>query len=280
MATKAKKYVHPMPKLGFWDQLLYHTVFIFGFVFSIGSLFLASAAQERIAFSDPRVISFIGGRGTFHGIWFMFWCLLTSELLILVPFLGRYPIFGRKGIKYGPPAYPRIYPLLMRNKPKFWVSKAEQRKKRNTRICIAAVLIITFAITVALLHVSFHGRIVLFESGSITEYDERNREINRYYPDELSEIELSAHYHSGRGGGYWSVGYEITCNDGESYHFDSGNFTGTSCQKLEAMLYLKEEIYGNRVIVSGVENLTKAIHYKYTSTEEQALIYRLFEVSP
>ena len=49
MATKAKKKTHPMPKLGWADQLIYWAAMILTGGFSLGCHFLVLIMQDNIA---------------------------------------------------------------------------------------------------------------------------------------------------------------------------------------------------------------------------------------
>ena len=68
MATKAKKKIHPMPKLGWEDQLLYWTAMVLTGGFSILGTFIVLLAQDDIAFSDPAVIARTVGQGNLYFI--------------------------------------------------------------------------------------------------------------------------------------------------------------------------------------------------------------------
>ena len=62
MATKAKNKVHPMPKLGWKDMLLYWSAMARAFSMALSFIFVGTI-QEKIAFSDPAVIAQGYGQG-------------------------------------------------------------------------------------------------------------------------------------------------------------------------------------------------------------------------
>jgi len=277
MATKAKKKIHPMPKLGWQDLLLYWAAMILMGGFSLGSHFLVLFLQDSIAFSDPKVIARTVGNGNLYYFLISIWCL-AAFVLITGPYESRYPIAGRSDIQYGPPAYPPIYPLLMRNKPKSRVSPKEAQKKKRVRWTVAAVLVITFLVSAAVFPLSLYGRTVLNEDGTVTVYDTRNREVHHYTTAEIMSVELGTYYSSGRYSGSWHLHFIITTSDSETYKFAAHSFAGTDLQQLQTMLHVKEKTYANQCSVSGLENMQNVIQDQYRREAERLLVYQLFEI--
>ena len=278
MATKAKKKIHPMPQLGWKDQLIYWVAIILTGGFSISGAFIVLLAQDDIAFSDPAVIARTVGRGNLYFIWLVLWCLIAFILILAGPYQQRIPILGRADIKYGPPAYPRVYPIFMKNKPNYWVSPKEAQKKKKTRIIMAILLTVTFFISAAMFPLSLYGRAVLNEDGSITVYDARNREEHHYTTDEIAFVEFGNYQASGRYSSSWHLHFVITTTDSEIYKFAAHSFSGTDLQQLQTMLRVKEDIYDNQCFVSGLENVPKVIQDQYRQEDEKELVYRLFEM--
>ena len=278
MATKAKKKTHPMPKLGWADQLIYWAAMILTGGFSLGCHFLVLIMQDNIAFSDSQVIARTVGSGNLFYFCISLWCMVAFVLIIIGPYENRFPIFGRSDIKYGPPAYPRTYPLLMRNKPKFWVSSKEAQKIKKMRIIVAILLIVTFLISTAVFPLSLYGRTVLNEDGTVTVYDAGNREVHHYTYDEVISVELGTYQSSGRYSDSWHIHFIITTVDSEIYKFAAHSFIGTDIQQLQTMLHVKEELYDNQCLISGLENIQKVIQDQYRQAEEKGLVYQLFEM--
>lgn len=278
MATKAKKKIHPMPKLGWKDQLIYWVAMILTGGFSLGCHFLVLIMQDNIAFSDPQVIARTVGSGNLSYFFISIWCMVAFVLIIAGPYENRFPIVGRSDIKYGPPAYPHTYPLLISNKPKYWVSPKEAKKKKQMRIIVAILLAATFLISAAVFPLSLYGRAVLNEDGTVTVYDAQNREVHHYSTDEVTSVELGTYQSSGRYSGSWHLHFVITTTDSETYKFAAHSFVGTDLQQLHAMLYVKEELYDNQCIISDLENVQKVIQDQYRQDDEQALVYQLFEI--
>lgn len=276
MASKAKKKIHPMPKLGWTDQLIYWVAMILTGGFSLGCHFLVLILQDNIAFSDSQVIARTVGSGNLFYFCISLWCMVAFVLIIIGPYENRFPIFGRSDIKYGPPAYSRTYPLLMRNKPKFWGSPKETQKKKRTRIIVAILLTVTFLISAAVFPLSLYGRAVLNEDGTVTVYDARNREVHHYTYDEIISVELGTYHSSGRYSSSWHLHFVLTTVDNETYKFAAHSFIGTDIQQLQTMLHVKEELYNNQCLVSGLENIQKVIQDQYHQADEKALVYQLF----
>ena len=280
MATKAKKKIHPMPKLGWEDQLLYWTAMVLTGGFSILGAFIVLLAHDGIAFSDPAVIARTVGQGNLYFIWLLLWCLVAFILILAGLYQNRIPILGRSDIKYGPPAYPRVYPMFMKNKPNHWVSPKELHKQKRMRLIVAALLIITFLVCAVLFPLSFYGRAVLCNDGSITVYNARNEEVHHYLKNEIASVELDTYRSSSRHGGSWHIHFKISTTDSKSYNFAAHSFEGTDIQQLQTMSYVKEQLYKDLIFISGTENLQKVVWDQYSHAEEKALLYQLFELTP
>ena len=257
MAEKAKKQLHPMPKLGFSDQCLYWLAMILtgggGFAVMIASILL----QKKIAFADEGVVAFAAG-----------------------PYQARRPIFGRKGVKYGPPAYPRIYPLLMKDKPKFWVSPKKQAMDRKLRRIMAVIAVITLLLSLTAFRRSLYGREVLYQDGTVAVYSPGNRETEHYRWGEISAVELDTYYHRNRKSftGSWSVVMRVRFSDGRDCHFTAAGFEGDWTETLNAMLALKAQ-YGRLLTISGTEHLTEVIYDRDLTDAQAELLFLLFDTT-
>lgn len=129
MAKKAKKRIHPMPKLGWQDRLLYTLLIVVTFGGALGCLFFLRINRDRLLSADALTyeddISFM------YGLFLFFFLLTVGIIVIFGPCRKRKPIFGKKGVRYGPPAYPRVFPLLMKNKPQYWESASKIKKRKK-----------------------------------------------------------------------------------------------------------------------------------------------------
>lgn len=280
MARKAKKRLHPMPKLGFPDQCLYWLGMILTGGGSLAAMIAPFILRDQIAFADDRAVAAISGKGELHWFWLFLWLFIAFLIILAGPYQQRIPIFGRKDIKYGPPAYPRTYPLLMKNKPRHWVSpKAQAAKKQNRRI-LAVAAILTLAFSLAMFPRCLYGREVLYTDGTVAVYNAGNRETAHYKFSDISEVELGTYYHRHRRSfsGTWYYRMTLRFSDGTEHRFSSGAFRGDMTQTLEAMLDLKER-YGSLITISGTENLSKVVYDLDLTADEKAMLYRLFGIA-
>ncbi len=278
MAKKSKKQFHPVPTLGWLDKLIYYTAMALALIAIILSLILYTSIPESIAFCDPDVIARTQGVGNAQFIWLILW-LTVAFILICIPYSNKKPIFGKKGVKYGPPAYLPVYPLFMKNKPYRFISPKELKRKKKTKIVVSTVLIITFLFSVCMFVLSFSGRAVMNIDGTITVYNACNQEVEHYSKSDISSINLETYRLSSRQTYNWTIRFEINTDD-ETFHYYLGSFKDTSQNQLNTMLYVKEKLYPNSVTISNTENLQKAIDdQNLSSVEEQQLIYELFEVT-
>lgn len=278
MAKKAKKKLHPMPKLGFRDQLIYITAMILTMGGSMAVLILQIILQDRITFADPQVVAYQSGRGYGNCFYLFLWLMMVGIIILAGPYQSRLPIFGIRGFRYGPPAYPRTYPLLMKNKPKSWVSPKKQAAQRKGRNIAAAFLLATLVFSLAMFPRSLYGRKVLKEDGTITVYTPGNRERSHYKFSDVESVILETYkYKPKKSLPRWSVRMVIHTRDGEDFYFTCGSFKGTYSESLTLMMEMKTR-YGSLVSIEGTDNLGKSAGDLNLTPEERALLYALFEV--
>lgn len=278
MATRAKKKIHPMPKLGWKDMLLYWSAMVLTCGLAFSFLFVG-AIQEKIAFSDPAVLASGAGAGNLLFIFLMLWGLFAFVLLLAGPYSRRIPVFGNDAVSYGPPAYPRIYPVFMKNKPRFWVSPKELRRKKKLKCLITAVILGTFLVSAVSFPFSFYGRTVLRDDGSITVYNTVNKEVADYSGAQITDVELGIYSTHTKGGGtHWHIEFTMTTADGKTHRFPEHAFAGTQLQQLQEMLRVKESLFSGQVRITDTDKFRKVLAV-FSRPEERALLYRLFEIS-
>lgn len=273
MATKAKKRLPSMPKLGWKDQLFYLSLIILTGAGAFIAVVLAAHLQNKIAFADECVIAKTVGAGNMNMVWLPIWLFFACALLVAGPYQRRTPIFGRSDIRYGPPAYPSKYPLLMKNRPKPWVSKKDLARKRKYRVIFITVASVTFLFSLAAYPMSFCGRSVMREDGTLATYDALNRQEKTYALSEITEVRLNT-YASGRGWS-WKAEMAVETSDKEQYRFAVHSFEGSYAKSLQTMLQMKE-LYGSRIVVDGRDDLWKVVRDQNLDTDEESLLYQLF----
>ena len=218
--TKAKKKIPPMPKLGFVDQMIYLVGFLLIFaVFCFLLWFQYDFVEDRLM-TEPGAVAVYRNDTEFL---FMPFCL-TFLLSLFIPWYSlhskRYPFFGKWGVKYGPPAYPRTFPLFMKNKPQYWKSPSEARMRRATAVFVV-VLNLVF---LSLVPLSIHGRDMLYADGTVRDYNVFDRMMHEYSPEDAGEVTLSIGRHkTGKYAYSWRLTVYIDYGD-RAYRFYHGSF--------------------------------------------------------
>lgn len=269
-----------MPPLGWQDLLLYWSSMVLSFGGMLFSMFFPLYYREKTEFSDPQVLAVTSGKGSLLFFWLTIWMLMVFILILAGPYQQRYPIFGKTGLKYGPPAYPRVYPLLMKNKPKYWVSPKKQAARKLAFRILAAVMAVWLAFSLFMFPLSLHGRNELNRDGTLSVYNARGEEETRYRLGQISSVELDTYRLSGRSSSSrkWTAALILTTTDGEVFRFAVGTFQGDWAHTLQTMTALKD-IYGHRVTIKGTEDLPKVIRDWGLSPDDMAALNRLFGVT-
>ena len=259
-----------MPKLGWQDQVTYWLLMILTGGCGFGGIFIALILQDKIAFSDHRVVASTIGNGTWNYLPIVIWGVVVF-LMLIDAYTARTPIFGRKDIEYGVPNYPDVYPLLMRDKP---VSAEGEMRKKQTKIQIA---MIAFLICAPLFFLSLYGRSLMLNDGSIETYDAINSPEYQCSADEIHSVWLNT-YISGGKSRSWHAEMVIVTPDLEEYRFAAHSFRGDDVEQLQMMIKMKER-YSDRCTIEGVENVWRVARSQYSSDPEaRELLYELFEV--
>ena len=279
MARKAKKRMHKMPPLSFVDKAIYMlTLLLLGacwIVLLLGPLYL----RHIIAFADESVIAAEDNISTWWlGVpWMTFF--LTTFILWYQAYEARKPIFGKRNFKYGPPAWPKVYPLFMKNKPPVFVSEREKKDRRQAAVLLLVVLLVSFIP----LPWSLYGRDCLRNNGSIVQYNMFDRQVREFTAGEMEEIVIETYrYSTGRHvrTSHWGVRIQFITDSGKKYTFDHREFRddsqGENLYWLEAMADVVCRYDPGIIRCEGVENLDKVIAGKNLTEEEIKLLYQLF----
>lgn len=269
-----------MPKLGFADLCLYWLGMLLTGGGCVAVLIVPFLLRDKIAFADERVVAVSAGRGGHNFIFLFFWLFFVLLAIAGGPYQKRLPIFGRRDIKYGPPAYPRIYPLLMKDKPRFWVSPRVQANQRTLRIALTVFALVTLLFSLAMFPRSLYGREVLYRDGTVAVYSPNNEETEYYKFSDVTSVELDTYYHRHRRSfdGDWYTRMSVHFDNGRSFHFSSHEFSGSWTQTLEAMTDLKRR-YGDLVTISGAERLSDLVYDRDLTAAEADMLYTLFEAN-
>ncbi len=279
MARKAKKKIHPMPKLGWKDQVLYWTMMISTGVGELFCLFFPIYYRDKLTASNPQALSWCDDGWFLHSLWLSFWLFIICILIITMLYQKRIPVFGRTDIRYGPPAYPRVYPLFMKDKPKHWQSEKTKAKSTARKRIIISVLVISFLFCAALYPLSLAGRFELLNDGTVVVFDSNNRQKTHYAISDIDEVRLDTGKTSGGryGSGSWYARVTIQFSDGEHCRFSIRSFADNWTDAIHITQALKEN-YGSIFYIEGTEDLWKVVLDTDMTSAEVELLYQLFEV--
>lgn len=249
MATKAKKKLHPMPKLGFVDQMIYTIGYLLIVAVLVLLFWFRFYFVEDLAVAEPGAVAYEA-----HGSVYWFFPFFMSVMLSLfIPWYSlhekRYPFFGKRGVKYGPPAYPRTFPLFMKNKPQYWKSPSAARMRRATAVFVVALNLV-FALLAPL---SIHGRDLLYEDGTLRDYSMFDNVKREYAPEDAEEVSLSIGWHkSGKYSRSLRLTISIDYGDRE-YRFYPRSFSGPDW--VEDLDLILREFNPGIIVVSGEDRL-------------------------
>ncbi len=288
--TKKKKKLK-MPPLSFLDKVVYWIAL--SLLIGLCYFFLVVQQQMRraIAFDD---MSIIASGDNFSACWFLVpVCTLFVITFILweTAYQNRKPIFGKKNIKYGPPAFPKVYPLFMKNKPYVYVGEG---KKKEYRL-IATIILVVFLISLVPFPWSLYGRYCLKNDGSIVQYNMFNKQVQDFSSEEIESIKIdtyrvrnsvyrknwiSALFGIFVDNSRWGVQMEFVTESGKKYTFDDGGFrkdtSGKSMDWLMAMNQVKANYDPSVICYEDIESLHRVIEDEDMTQEEIELLYRLF----
>ncbi len=278
MAKKAKKKVHRMPPLSFADRCIYWAAVLIIFAIDGFLVLFPFWNWHRIAFREEAVVAAHMTAGVlWMGIpWFVF--MITTFILWYLPYEKRIPIFGKRNFKYGPPAWPKIYPLFMKNKPYVWVSpraKQERRKK-------AIALVIFVVISCLPYPLSWNGRVCLEQDGSLCKYNALNIKTRDYPSGEIESVELRTYRNRQHRSSRRVANVEmiLTTEDGNRYEFECDEFSGsysiTRNDWLPAMVELKRRYRPEIITCTDQQLLERVIFDHAMDHRETQMLYELF----
>lgn len=274
---KAKKKVHPMPKLGMLDALLYWSAIVLCIIGFIAAMAVPRLAREGAAFSDPHVIATSPMGGESNWLWLAFW-LMIMGFIIYSWYHERVHIFGRKDVKYGPPAYPRRYPLLMKNKPYHWVSAKEVALRKRAVTISATLMLLWLVIGLWLYPASMYERADLYSNGAIITYNSENQQDSIYRSSDVESVEIKivSRKKIRSVTRRWYIDFVLNLNDGVQIVYRNTEFKGEWKETLLALVQLKSQ-FASKLVIHNSENLERLIRYYELDAEEVKLLNQLFD---
>lgn len=280
MAKKAKRKVHQMPPLSSIDRLIYWTLGLLMLAVLVLLLLFPFWYWYRNTFRDETVLAAAMTGNIFWSV--LSWCVLLGATVGFwsQTYQKRLPIFGKRDFKYGPPAWPKVYPLFMKNKPYVWVSKQAVEKRRRTAILLA-ILVILGTLPYPL---SFYKRHCLHHDGSMSSYNSFNIQTRDFSSGEIQRVEFEAYIHRRSRKSLVrlaDVQVILVTDSGRRYVFDHDEFRGCgwngSNDWLPAMLELKGRYRPEIITCTGTSYLEKVILDNQLNPQQQAMLYELFE---
>ena len=271
--TKKKKNKWKMPPLSLLDQGIYLALSILG-VFFCGFLFFGRLIlRDRIAFADPQVVANGDGMG---GVWFLPLLTYAAMEYFVSPqqkAQARQPLFGKKGVKYGPPQWPPVYPRFSRDYP-----KPERTARLSVRLVswlLAQLLPLVLLLLLALPSVC--SRTCLNTDGSIRVYNAFNRETEFHAAEQMEAVSISTN--SSRHGPKntnvtWTIRLTLTDETGDAHFFYYRDMRGGLSNLIQIKSCYDPEI----IQIRGTGQLDKVIEEYHFNEEECQLLYQLFEV--
>jgi len=273
MARKAKKRMHKMPPLSFVDQLIYWCILLFLITAYFFLLFGPIWLRQKIAFADPAVIAVEDNVGIFWGLIPLFTFILTTAIPLLLAYQDRKPIFGKHNFKYGPPAWPKVYPLFMKNKPPVFVSERKKKSRKQIAVFLVVLLLVSFIP----LPLSLYRRACLQNNGSIVRHNACNQQTQDFAPGAFSEIVIKAYRYHTKGSykPHYSVQMRFTTSTGKHYSFELDEFR-KEISPIVAMVNIKNRYNPSIIRYEGAEKLDLVVHSRKLSQEDTQLLYQLF----
>ncbi len=281
---KNKRKKLKMPPLSLLDQAIYGFLGVCSFLL-VFLLFIAPMLYgQYIPFVDEQVIAYQSRENFGFAAPFLFYVIATVASVLGGANSSRLPIFGKRGVKYGPPNYPPVYPIFMKNRPSKWVS---EKKKESRRITVWMWLA-GFVICLALYPLSFSGRICLTQDGIVQVYNAFNRIKAEYHPEQIETVTFDtyqpSHYHNTRGPDLnflkdrdWKCVVNITVLGGKEYSFVQDNFR-EPMDPLEPMGHLKTLYPPEIITYEGTDHLHDVALDNYFTEEETKMLYELYAV--
>ena len=274
MPRKAKKKAHQMPPLSFADKCIYYLAFLLIMAGSLIIVFLPIIYGNRFVFTDEDIIA-----GENRVFWFMIPFFVFSLMTFILwggAYGSRKPIFGLPNFKYGPPGWPKIYPVFMKNKPYVWVSERKKQSRKKLTVFLVILLLVSFIPYPW----AFYGRECLYNDGSIVQYNGFNIPVREYSSQDIESVEFVAYKH-GKYTKYYDVEVNLKTNTGKKYSFEYHNFLKSNPDEhpnwLTQMLAIKRR-YPSRIITyKGLRHLEDVVYDNALTAEEAQLLYELFE---
>ena len=187
----------------------------------------------------------------------------------------KQPIFGKTNVKYGPPQWKPVYPLLSKQ---FWNNLYSNKR----RLMIGVLCILTFVFVVVIVtSLGSPPRECLYDDGSISVYNVFNENTAEYRQSDVTEIRIYTRtYHKRRGLDDWGFEIKISMNDGEDFFFSYRDFQTIDDSirgSITGMYQIKMCFDPSIITIDGEESLAYVARDMHLNQEEIELLYMLFD---
>lgn len=272
MAPKKQK-KPKAPPLSAVDKAIYN-IMIWGCLVGPWMFVMAAAAIVR-----SGVLASAASAVSMCSLWLAY-CCAGMFLAALFEWMKRkrYPVFGDGKVKYGPPRYNEVYPLLGKRE----TSRRPDKRWKKTAAALKNLWLLAFAVLLSGL-LFLAPDYVLTENDSVEVYDRLGRIKEVYAAEQIAELELDGVVYGGRGGTKTLI-LRLKMEDGEEFSFSYGDFDHTKNPEtsenraISVMQHIKSRIDPAAVTIKNVHNLPKFAERYHLSATEEAQLYALFEV--
>ena len=274
MAKKKKRRIQA-PSLSVLDKGIYYCLIAFS---CVAGLFLYPAIIgnfRRSIFQDTHILA-QGNPGIV--ILGFFGLFMGGGFALAFDWLRRkkQPIFGKSDVKYGPPQWKPIYPLLSKQ---FWFA-LYSNKKRMVLSGLCALALIVTVVFVAML--GLPPRECLYDDGSILVYNCFNEKTAEYSHSDVEKIRIYTRtYHDRRGPDNWGIEMKLSMKGGEEFFFSYRDFQTTDDKvggSIAGMYQIKISFDPSIITVDGKENVAYVARDMNLNQQEIDLLYLLFDV--
>ncbi|MBR5571028.1 MAG: hypothetical protein IKV99_00085 [Oscillospiraceae bacterium] len=272
--AKRKRKKPKAPPLSLGDKALYHAMVWGCFVGPWVITIAGTAIAREIMFASGRVIAF-----GMSGLWLLYCCAgMVLSLLFYWMKQKRYPVFGNREVKYGPPQYNEVYPLLGH----YETNRCPNARWKKTARMLRCLWTLSFAALLSGL-LAISPAYVLTEENSVEVYGRLGCPKETYGAERIAAVELEGVFYGGRYGSTKTVTLRLEMLDGEEFVFDyeafdnTGNVSSGTNMAIFAMQHIKEYVAPTAVTIRGADNLPKIVDRLHLSAAEEAQLYTLFD---
>ena len=273
MAKKKKRRIQA-PSLSALDKGIYYCLIVSSIV---AGLFLYPAIIgnfRRSIFQDMHILAQGNPGIVILGFFGMF---IGGGLALALDWLRRrkQPIFGKANIKYGPPQWKPIYPVLSKQ---FW--NTLYSNKRHLMFLLMCILALVFSV-VSVTSLVLPVRECLYDDGSISVYNCFNEKTEEYSKSDVVGIRIYTRaYYDRRGWDDWGIEIKISTNDGKDFFFSYRDFQTMEENiqgSITGMYQIKMSFDPSIITIDGKENVAYVARDMHLNKQETELLYLLFD---